>query len=272
VCSRRLRHAVLALCLVAVADVVAAPPDSGGRNSRATADGAAVAAQAPVERATRQSISDSDVDAAVAQVKADPNLSPTRTMTVPRWNWSINPTASWGWLKWITQFFNFLAQSSRALVWTAVIALAIALLVYFARTLAARNARDTIDRMVTPTHVRDLDIRPESLPPDIGAAARALWDAGQRRAALALLYRGLLSRLAHVHRVPIRDSTTEGDCLELTRHHLTVSHYEYAARLIKVWQRAVYGGTEAEAPIVYELCDAFAGALDTGPGAAQVTA
>ena len=66
-----------------------------------------------------------------------------------------------------------------------------------------------------------------AFPPDIGAAARALWDRGEHRAALALLYRGMLSRLAHVHRVPIRDSSTEGDCLALAASHLT----ETTARL-----------------------------------------
>jgi hypothetical protein len=230
--------------------------------------------QAPVERTASQpgppsqTISDNDVAAALAKVKADPNLSPKRTLTIPRRNSSGKP---WGWLKWIVQLFRFIAQYSRALIWTAVIALAIWLVAYFIRGLAARNARDSIGRVVTPTHVRDLDIRPESLPADIGAAARALWDAGQRRAALALLYRGLLSRLAHVHRVPIRDSTTEGDCLTLTRDHLTQARFEYSARLITVWQRAVYGGTDAEAPIVYELCDAFSGALDAATAPVQVT-
>src|SRR6185295_7845985 len=97
-----------------------------------------------------------------------------------------------------------------------------------------------------PTHVRDLDIRPETLPPDIGAAARALWDAGDRRAALALLYRGLLSRLIHVHRLPIRDSSTEGDCLELAARHLTDTRRQYAAALIRAWQRFVYGGEEIQ--------------------------
>ena len=43
---------------------------------------------------------------------------------------------------------------------------------------------------VAPSHVRDLDIRPESLPDDVGAAALALWQRGEQRAALALLYRG----------------------------------------------------------------------------------
>ena len=59
---------------------------------------------------------------------------------------------------------------------------------------------------------------PRSLPADIGAAARALWDRGERRAALALLYRGLLSRLVHVHRLPIRDSRPKATALRLLKH------------------------------------------------------
>jgi len=118
------------------------------------------------------------------------------------------------------------------------------------------------ERFVAPTHVRDLDIRPESLPRDIGIAARALWDRGEHRAALALLYRGMLSRLAHVHRVPIRDSSTEGDCLALAASHLTQEGREYASRLVRVWQRFVYAGQDTQPATVYVLCDDFASALD----------
>jgi hypothetical protein len=110
--------------------------------------------------------------------------------------------------------------------------------------------------------VQDLDIRPETLPNDIGAAARALWDRGEHRSALALLYRGLLSRLAHVHRVPIRDSSTEGDCLALAASHLASARHDYASRLVRVWQRAVYGRDEVPAATVYGICDDFARALD----------
>ena len=53
------------------------------------------------------------------------------------------------------------------------------------------------------SHVRDLDVRPESLPDDVGAAAWALWQAGKVPAALSLLYRGALSRLIHRFEVPI---------------------------------------------------------------------
>jgi len=89
-----------------------------------------------------------------------------------------------------------------------------------------------------------------------------LWDCGEHRASLALLYRGLLSRLAHVHRIPIRDSSTEGDCLALAARHLTLARREYASSLVGVWQRSVYGHEDARTGSVYALCDDFASVLD----------
>jgi hypothetical protein len=124
--------------------------------------------------------------------------------------------------------------------------------------------------------VRDLDIRPESLPDDVGAAAAALWSSGEHRAALALLYRGLLSRLVHVHGVPIRDSSTEGDCLALATPRVTAMRNSYAARLVRVWQGAVYGTEHPSSEAVLALCGDFARVLDVpiepGPAAAGAAA
>jgi hypothetical protein len=112
------------------------------------------------------------------------------------------------------------------------------------------------------------------LPSNIGAAARALWQRGDRRGALSLLYRGLLSRLTHVHRVPIVDSSTEGDCLVLLSGRVPPPTVEYATQLVDAWRSFVYGGAETPEPAVYALCDGFAGALDrsrerTTPGGAS---
>jgi hypothetical protein len=136
------------------------------------------------------------------------------------------------------------------------------LIVFMTRLVRTRRAPRSTPTMGAPTHVRDLDIRPESLPDDIGAAARDLWDRGEHRPALALLYRGLLSRLAHVHHAAIRDSSTEGDCLAVAERHLAPAKFDYASRLVRVWQHAVYGAEAAEPSQVYLLCDGFAAALD----------
>ena len=224
------------------------------------------AASAASTASTQEAVIDREaITRALDAVRADPQLNAERTMKTLRWRDARAParTERIGWLAWIAGFFAWLGQSGRYLVWVAAAILAVLAARYVLETaIRARVAREEDAPLITPTHVRDLDIRPASLPPDIGAAARALWDAGQHRAALALLYRGLLSRLAHVHSVPIRDSTTEGDCLALAAEHLAAPRQDYVSRLVGVWQHAVYGHEEVSGVAVHELCDGFATALD----------
>jgi Domain of unknown function (DUF4129) len=215
---------------------------------------AAVRAQAEV--------SESEIASAIEKVKADPNLSQQRKTRTLRWKGDNEPrdTPS-GFARWIMNFFGWLGQLSRVLVWVVGGVLAIALIAFVVRMFKNVEMQGQRKADLVPTHVRDLDIRPESLPDDIGAAALALWQNDQHRAALALLYRGLLSRLAHVHQVPIRDSTTEGDCLALASRHLQNERRQYVEQLIRVWQRATYGGREPEANEVQTLCTQFAQSL-----------
>jgi hypothetical protein len=202
---------------------------------------------------------------ALELVRADPQLNAERTVKTLRWRNAGAPAATGRieWLGWVAGFFAWLGQSARYVVWAAAAILAVLAARYVLDVAIRGRAQGAEDEpLVAPTHVRDLDIRPASLPADIGAAARALWDEGQQRAALALLYRGLLSRLAHVHHVPIRDSTTEGDCLALAAEHLATPPQDYVSRLVRVWQHAVYGHEEVSAGSVHDLCDGFATALD----------
>jgi hypothetical protein len=208
-------------------------------------------------------ISHEEITAAVASVKRDPNLGSERTMKMLRWRQSGQSSKmDLSWLSWIAGVFDWTMQSARYLMWAAIVFLTAWIGVYLTRALRYRLAAPATDPFVLPTHVRDLDIRPESLPAHIGNAARALWDRGEHRAALSLLYRGLLSRLTHVHRVPIQHSTTEGDCLSLLHGRVPPTTGEYSTQLVDAWRAFVYGGIEAAAPVIHALCDGFAGALD----------
>jgi transposase len=209
-----------------------------------------------------------EVDAALAKVKADPNLATERTIRTLKFDPDEKKEKDFSvpsWLRWIGDLFGWIAQVSRVLVWLIIAALiAVVVLVVVRIFLRGRDAAFAA-KFVAPTHVQDLDIRPESLPDDIGAAARALWDSGDRRAALALLYRGMLSRLAHVHEVPIRASSTEGDCLSLAARKLDATRIEYVTRLVRNWQRAIYGGVTLDTADVHALCAQFATQLDPTP-------
>ena len=218
---------------------------------------------------------DAQLNAAVAKIKEDPNLGVTRKRHRLQWKTkktdSTTNANSSDWLKWLADAISWLGTTARLLLWVIGILAAGIVGLFIKRFLEIRGTGPSALRVVTPTHVRDLDIRPESLPGDIGGSALTLWERGEHRPALALLYRGTLSRLAHVHGVPIRDSSTEGDCLQLANSHLPAAPSAYVARLIRVWQRAVYGSADPDEDTMRSLCADFADMLDRPASIATAT-
>lgn len=205
-----------------------------------------------------------DIARAMETLEADPNLGVERKVRVLRLVADDEPgeiRKRPEWAGWLAGLFGWIASSARLLVWIACGLLAAMVAVLLVRLLRAHSREHAPGRAAAPTHVHDLDIRPESLPDDVGAAARQLWDAGEARRALALLYRGLLSKLAHDHRAPVRESTTEGDCVALARGFLPEHASTYAARLVNTWTSAVYGGLMPATADVHALCAGFASAL-----------
>lgn len=219
-------------------------------------------------------LSEAQVKTAVDHLKADPNLATERSMRMLRWKKGADakkPQPESGW-EWGMELLGWVGETSRLIVWLAVGLLTALLVVFVIRFIRAAGPAASVRKFEAPTHVRDLDIRPESLPDDVGAEALALWQRGEHRAALSLLYRGLLSRLVHVHEVPILKSTTEGDCIELAASRLHNEAGAYVARLVQVWQQAVYGNREPLAETVRELCAGFDAALTPTAPASGVTA
>jgi hypothetical protein len=175
-------------------------------------------------------------------------------------------------LRWLRELMKWISQTGRALVWLGLAAVAALVIVYLRRWLAVRGDAAGGHALALPSHVRDLDIRPESLPDDLPAAVRALWQRGEHRAALSLLYRGALSRLVHEHAVPVRASSTEGECTALAARHLDGARGLFVARLVGLWQLAVYGARLPDASAVFAVCDEFDAQLPRRPKTAAAAA
>ena len=223
----------------------------------------ATAEQAPVEHGAAPT--PAEIDAAVSALRADPNLAIDRKTRRLKWKDSgaRNAPAS-GTIEWLAEMFEWLAGTARVLVWATIAVLVALITVAVMRQLRLVEMRPRKRPGEAPTHIRDMDIRPESLPDDIGATALALWEGAEHRAALSLLYRGLLSRLVHGYGVPIRESNTEGDCLLLAERQLAPDTAAYAGRIVRTWQRAVYGGKEVDPDEVRGLCAEFGPKLSKG--------
>ena len=208
--------------------------------------------------ASRVPIGVGAVEAAASAVRADPDMGGIHKQRV--WRLKHNDEdkpAPVSTEPWMVDFVRWIAEGGRLLIWLGGAAALAALLVGARRWLAVRGEAALRTGARLPSHVRELDIRPESLPADIGAAVRAAWLAGQRRAALSLLYRGALSRLVHSLAVPIEDASTEGDCVRLARAALPAERSAFVARLVLAWQIAVYGNRPVETSTILALCDEF---------------
>ncbi|WP_256354708.1 MULTISPECIES: DUF4129 domain-containing protein [unclassified Variovorax] len=235
--------------------------------------GVAQAATTP-DAPTRQ-----QVQAAAEVVRADPDLPGTRTSKELRFKdrskegkpdkpeaKKKEENASAGWL---VDFFRAVSEGGRVLVWVLGALLLAWVLVSLRHWVKVRadGARHAMEPL--PSHVGALDIRPETLPADIGDAAAGLWQRGQQRAALSLLYRGALSRLVHVQAVPVRAASTEGECVALASRLLAPAPQAFFARLVDAWQQAAYGERMPATAGVLALCNEFDRQL---PGAAPAGA
>lgn len=226
----------------------------------ALSGGLVLAPTAPIAAAP---MDPAQVQAAADRVRADPDLPGTHMVKSLRLKArdlddpteTAKPDEAAG--TWFADFFSAASGGARVVVWVLG-ALAVAwIALRLRRWMGLHAGAGRLRRDALPSHVGTLDIRPESLPDDIGAAAASLWQRGQQRAALSLLYRGALSRLVHVQQVPIRAASTEGDCVALAERHLDAASQAFFMRLVSAWQLAAYGGRLPVTAGVLALCGEF---------------
>ena len=213
------------------------------------------------------------IEAAVDKLRHDPLLSGKHKEHTLRWKDSDEPEKKKAppdssTLEWLAALARFINDTSRFLLWGIVAVLAALLLVSARHLVQLRGFHRNAASAAAVSHVRDLDVRPESLPDDVGAAAWALWQAGQVQAALSLLYRGALSRLIHRFRVPITSSATEGECLDLARGRLDPVALRYVTQVVRAWEASIYGGRSLSTAMGEALCSGFAQRLDASSAAA----
>lgn len=149
-----------------------------------------------------------------------------------------------------------LAQVLEVLLWAAV-ALLVALVLWryreWLQTFGGRVRLPNRRRTEPPTQLFGLDVAPQSLPDDIATEAERLWPFDPR-AALALLYRGLLCRLLHDFQLPLKAAHTEGEVLRQVHDLQLEPLARFAEQLTAHWQRQAYGHDPANEQVRDALC------------------
>lgn len=265
-------EATLTACLLAVALVLAPAAATRAQPTDAAASAPAAGASAA------SAVSAAAVEQVIQQLRDEEHFGrkqPERYLRFKKDDEKDKkkPEAKDGSGSWWRDFIGWLNRVGRIGVWTLG-ALGVALLVVLGlRARRQGGAESTIGPVASaPQRVRQYDIRPESLPDDVGGVAWGQWQSGDRQAALALLYRGALSRLVHRHAVPIRTSSTEGDCMGLAALHVPGPRSEFFAQVAGARLLAVYAGRWPEDNLVHTLCAAFEAKLAPPPAPLEVPA
>ncbi len=161
---------------------------------------------------------------------------------------------------------DLLALVVEVLLWAALACLVVLLLWRYRDWLATFAGRIGLpQRRVreVPSQLFGLELAPESLPDDIASAVEKLW-AEQPREALGLLYRGLLSRLLHDYRLPLKSSHTEGEVLLLVQRLDQGELNRFSTILTRHWQNLAYGHRLPPEQLRRGLCEGWRRLFQTG--------
>ena len=165
--------------------------------------------------------------------------------------------------KFFREMFSFLGDFAsglgivtEALLWLLVGSL-LAWLVYIVSKNAgwlSQGQRGSKTRSAPPSQLFGLELNPDSLPLDILAAVQTELAGGNFRAALSLLYRGVLIRLLHENQLEIPDSATEGECLRLVQEFRPQEEAGFFQRLTKIWLLMAYAHQSPQRQQLQRLC------------------
>jgi hypothetical protein len=170
-----------------------------------------------------------------------------------------------GWLDGL--HLNVLAKVIEVLLWGALLA-ALGWLIWRYRELlqafvSRRPKRPARSKKPLPQQAFGLDLARETLPDDIASSAEQLWK-NQPRAALGLLYRGLLSHLLHDFDLTLKPADTEHQVLARIEQLQRPELLAYSRKLTGHWQNMAYGHRAPAAHLQQELCDGWRILFDHG--------
>lgn len=105
-----------------------------------------------------------------------------------------------------------------------------------------------------PKSIMGMDMTDSELKANILDDIQKLWQDGEHRQALSLLYRSSIHRLLHKHHLPLKESDTENDCLQRTHEHCPEKTQNYFQALTQHWLLLAYAEQIPTEQVFNELC------------------
>jgi len=200
-----------------------------------------------------------EIQSALAVVLADDALQTSRE--VEEWysldsddSSSDADKSSNGWertLRDIGRFMSFIVEFG---LWIGVAILLFLVFKTRAHWLPWLGRRQKKPRTATRVILSSGELVAESLPDDVPAEVMRLWNAGEKRQALSLLYRSCVFAAVTQHGVRLPPSATEGVCVAAIGQQTDMAQAEYFRQVVSAWIRCAYGYLEPDDNAMLPLC------------------
>lgn len=207
---------------------------------------------------TRTSVDTEGLKRDISAVLKQPDFQ-TQTWTT-HWKYVGKPDTNtdapleWPWLAKLHEWMPAVARVFEVLLWLVAAWGVIWLVVKRERWLGMLGVGRSVPATVPPQTLFGLDIQPDSLPDRLAEEAWRLWQNGQQRAALSLLYRGALADLVSHRKIELGVQATEGDCMRACRASTPRETGDYFAGLTHAWQSVAYADRHPSAADMQQLC------------------
>jgi hypothetical protein len=246
------------LVLGLLAGGMAQPSWAGDLQATGATPPAPPAQPASAAAATAAAQQESREKSAIRAITADPVFGGKKEEYEWRYTGDVTDTPADNseppsWFQSLRDALEFMSRVLRFLVWIGL-AVLIAVLIYLSYRYRNAWLGPLGGRRAAPDFLFGLDVRPESLPDDVVAAALKELARGNATGALSLLYRGALISLIHHSQLDFHAGHTEGDCLRLVRAAVDAGGSGYFADLLEAWKRTAYGHEPPPAPALESLC------------------
>jgi Domain of unknown function (DUF4129) len=192
----------------------------------------------PVRESIAEDTTLHDAKTKINEILAAPAFEDHREVTEWRWR-GAKPEQTKPREPWKIPFLDTLAALLRSVAWLVAAAIVIAVLWYGRRFVQPPGAGRR-PRHQPIESAFSLDVRPDSLPPDVPKAARDLINQHRFAEALSLLYRGALSVLIFRFQVTVAPGDTERECAAAARAALPTGGANMFEELVRAWQQCAY--------------------------------
>lgn len=121
--------------------------------------------------------------------------------------------------------------------------------------ISPKNSKTKLTSPAAPDVLFGLDVRKDSIPEDVKKQTMLLWNKGQHREAIGLLYRSTLSLLIHRFLFEFYHGYTEQECSNVVQKSDNKPLRDFVSQITSTWQQIAYAHSIPLEQQIISLCN-----------------